>query len=297
MVTVSGLSKLDYKMDYLVVRSRDGVKRVHLSEISVLMIESTAVSLTAYLLCELAKRKVDVIFCDETRSPQGMYLPLGGSHDTSLKFREQIAWRREMKDLAWAEIVKAKISAQAAVLAAAERDAAADKLYSYLPQVQPADASNREGHAAKVYFNALFGMDFTRDKECVTNAALNYGYSVLLSAFARETAACGYACQLGLFHDNVYNRFNLPCDLMEPFRPLVDLLVFRGEFTVLGHEEKMVLVRMLNRQIPIAGREQYLLNAIRVYCKSIFDAMRAENTALIRVPDYDLSLYENDTVF
>ena len=94
---MSSLSKLDYKMDYLVVRNTDGVKRIHLSEISVLMIESTAVSLTAYLLCELNKRKIDIIFCDERRLPYGMLLPLYGSHNASLKLREQIQWKDPVK--------------------------------------------------------------------------------------------------------------------------------------------------------------------------------------------------------
>ena len=101
---MSSLSKLDYKMDYLVVRNTDGVKRIHLSEISVLMIESTAVSLTAYLLCELNKRKIDIIFCDERRLPYGMLLPLYGSHNASLKLREQIQWKDPVKAALWAEI-------------------------------------------------------------------------------------------------------------------------------------------------------------------------------------------------
>ena len=87
------------------------------------------------------------------------------------------------------------------------------------------DATNREGHAAKVYFNALFGMDFTRTAENSINAALNYGYSLLLSTCTREIAINGYITQLGLFHDNMFNPFNLAFDLMEPFRPLVDNLI------------------------------------------------------------------------
>lgn len=82
VVTVSSIANLDYKMDYLVVRTQEATRRIHLSEISVLVIESTAVSLTAYLLCELAKRKIDVVFCDENSSPWGTVLPFYGSHDT-----------------------------------------------------------------------------------------------------------------------------------------------------------------------------------------------------------------------
>ena len=87
------------------------------------------------------------------------------------------------------------------------------------------DSTNREGHAAKVYFNALFGKDFTRDKDCPINAALNYGYSIILSCFNREIVCSGYLTQLGLFHENMFNHYNLSCDLMEPFRPLVDITV------------------------------------------------------------------------
>ena len=101
----------------------------------------------------------------------------------------------------------------------------ADLLYQYINEIEFGDVTNREGHAAKVYFNALFGMDFTRSAENVTNAALNYGYSLLLSTFNRCVVANGYITQLGLFHDNVFNQFNLACNLMEPFRPLVDLKV------------------------------------------------------------------------
>ena len=135
IVSVSSLAKLDYKMDYLVVRTQDSVRRVHLSEISVLQIESTAVSLTAYLLCELAKWKIDVVFCDEKRFPYGMLLPLQGSHDTSLHYKTQAAWSKEIKDLVWAEIIRAKIRGQLSVLPK-EREAERKLIFSYLPQVE-----------------------------------------------------------------------------------------------------------------------------------------------------------------
>lgn len=92
----------------------------------------------------------------------------------------------------------------------------------YVEEIEYGDATNREGHAAKVYFNALFGMDFTRTEENSINAALNYGYGILLSTFNREIILNGYITQLGLFHNNMFNQFNLGSDLMEPFRPIVD---------------------------------------------------------------------------
>ena len=287
VVTISSRAKLDYKMDYLVVRTEENTNRIHLSEISVLLIESTAVSLTAYLLCELSKRKIDIIFCDEKRCPFGSLLPFYGSHDTSLKFRNQIQWTVETKAFVWAEIVRAKITGQIGVLNSLEKSEA-QLLQSYLPDIQPADSTNREGHAAKVYFNALFGMSFSRSLENNINAALNYGYSIILSAFARETAVCGYSTQLGIFHDNMFNQFNLACDLMEPFRPFVDSAVAAMDLTEFDHAEKMRLVRLLNEEVCIEGKIQYMTNAIKFYSKSVFEALNERDISLIKFPNYEL---------
>jgi len=296
VVVVSSNAKLDYKSDYLVVRTTDNTKRIHLSEIAVLMLESTAVSLTAYLLCELAKRKVDVVFCDEKRLPLATCLPLYGSHDTSLKFRKQIQWKKDMKDLIWAEIVRAKIEGQIAVLEEYKKEEAM-LLSSYLPQIQPADETNREGHAAKVYFNALFGMDFSRTQDNNINAALNYGYSIILSVFAREVVANGYSTQLGIFHSNMFNELNLACDLMEPFRSFIDYTVSRMLLLNFEHDEKMHIVKALNNKVIIDGHEQFMLNAIKIYARSVFEALNENDVAKIQFPNYELQIYENDRLF
>lgn len=295
-VVISSNSKLDYKMNYLVVRNAESAKRIHIEEISVLLIESTAVSLTAYLLCELSKRKIDVIFCDEKRCPAGLYLPLYGSHDTALKLRNQVKWNEYTKQLVWAEVVRAKISGQAAVLKKCGRGNAS-LLEQYISEIEPGDPTNREGHAAKVYFNSLFGMEFSRSLDNNINAALNYGYGILLSAFVREIVANGYSTQLGIFHDNMFNHYNLACDLMEPFRPFIDCVVTRAELSEFGHSEKMKLVQALNRQIIIDGKTQYMTNAIKIFVKSIFDALGENDISKIRLPDYELQIYENADIF
>ena len=250
-VVISSTAKLDYQMDYLVIR-KDDVTKIHLSEIENLMVESTAVSLTAALLCELTKKKIKVVFCDEKRNPSSELIGYYGAHDTSLKVRNQIAWSEDIKKHVWTEIVTEKIRKQAQHLKIWERKEA-DQLYGYISEIEFGDATNREGHAAKVYFNALFGMDFTRSAENVTNVALNYGYSLLLSAFNRCVVANGYITQLGLFHDNVFNQFNLACDLMEPFRPFVDLKVKRMAFPFFEKEEKHEMISLLKEEVTIAN--------------------------------------------
>lgn len=287
IVSVSSVSKLDYKMDYLLVRNQEETKRIHLSEISVLILESTAISMTAYLLRELSRNKINVIFCDEKRCPYGVLAPLYGSHDTSLKYRVQIAWAAEIKAFVWAEIVRAKILGQMATLPE-ERSAERRLLMEYTQQIEPGDVTNREGHAAKVYFNALFGMDFSRSLENNINAALNYGYGILLSMFAREIVCNGYCTQLGIFHDNMFNQFNLASDFMEPFRPFIDREVKQMDLSAFEHAEKMHIVQILNSQVVIDGKQQYMTNAIKIYCKSLFEALEERDIARIRFPSYEL---------
>lgn len=286
IVTVKSKSKLDYKMDYLVVRSEERTSRIHLSEISVLMIESTAVSLTAYLLSELSKRKIKVIFCDEKGNPSAEVFNLYGSHDTSRKIRDQIQWNGETKKLVWAEIVRSKIQGQLSNLPESHVEARA-LLHTYITEIQPGDPTNREAHAAKVYFNALFGMDFSRSDDHIINAALNYGYGILLSAFNREIVSCGYLTTLGIFHDNMFNHFNLSCDFMEPFRPFVDRMVSTLRFTKFDHEEKLQMVDILNQNVRIHEQNHFMNNAIRIYTLSVLEALNTNDVSLIRKPAYE----------
>ncbi len=280
VVVVSNSAKLDYQMGYLTVR-QDTTTKIHLSEISILMVESTAVSMTAYLLCELVKKKIKVIFCDEKRNPSSEIVPFYGCHDTSMKMRKQIEWSKDDKTAVWTEIVAEKIRKQAELLKEYKRPEYS-MLNEYVAELQFGDSTNREGHAAKVYFNALFGMDFTRAAENSTNAALNYGYGTILSAFNREIVANGYSTQLGLFHDNMFNQFNLGSDLMEPFRPLIDRKVMSLQPEKFEHEEKMKVLDVLNEEVSIGGKKEFINNAIKIYCKSIFDALNDKDTSLIK---------------
>ena len=279
-VVISSSAKLDYQMGYLVVRNQDVVK-IHISEISILMIETTSVSLTAALLCELTKKKIKVIFCDEKRNPSSELIPYYGSHDTSMKVRKQIAWSEDIKTSVWTEIVTEKIRKQAENLERWDRTEA-QMLYEYITQIEFGDATNREGHAAKVYFNALFGKDFTRTEECPINAALNYGYALILSCFNREIVSNGYITQIGLFHDNMFNPYNLSSDLMEPYRVVVDRMVRGRRWKKFGSEEKHEMLQVLNQEVILERKKECVINAIKIYTKSVFDALNDKDISLIR---------------
>ena len=170
-VVISSSAKLDYQMGYMVIR-RDNIKKIFVDEIAVLVLESTAVSLTVALLSELTKKKVKIIFCDEKRNPSSELLPYYGSHDTSAKIRNQIAWSDDIKKAVWTEVIGEKIRKQKDHLEVRDKYYEAEMLEQYIREMTFGDESNREGHAAKVYFNALFGKDFTRTAENSINAEL-----------------------------------------------------------------------------------------------------------------------------
>ena len=286
IIVISKRAKLDLQLGYMVVRS-DEVTKIVLSEISTVLIESTAVSLTTSLIAELAKRKIKVIFCDEKRNPSCELVNYYGSHDTSNKIRKQIVWKQNTKEAVWTEIVSEKIRKQKELLDILGKEES-KLLASYLTEIEWGDKTNREGHAAKVYFNALFGMNFTRTADCNINAALNYGYSIILSAFTREITANGYLTQLGIFHDNMFNQFNLASDFMEPFRVLIDWKVKQMNLEEFDHDEKLQLVDVLNQEVQIDGSKQYVNNAIKIYCRSVLDALNEDDSSLIQVYEIEL---------
>ena len=279
-VVIKNRAKLDLRVGCLVVRGEE-TKKVFIYEIAVLIIESTAVSLTAALLSELVKHKIKVIFCDEKRDPESELLPYYGSYDTSIRIRSQLRWSDSIKADVWAVIVEEKIRQQSAVLKSLGCPEHS-LLDSYIPEIEPGDATNREGHAAKVHVNALFGRDFTRSSDSFINVALNYGYSIILSMFNRIVVSNGYITQIGIFHDNMFNSFNLACDLMEPFRPLVDRAVYGMEPGELDWDKKQLLIGLLNEELIIDGKKQHCINAAEIYARSVFSALDEQDATLIR---------------
>ena len=284
-VIISEQSKLDYRLGYLVVRGIE-TKKVLIDEIKVLVIENPAISLTGCLIEALTEKKVKVIFCDSKRNPVSELVPHHGCHDCSAKIRIQIDWDEAIKASIWQEIISEKIRKQAGLLKRANKLKEAELLNSYIGQVELYDTTNREGHAAKVYFNALFGKDFARGMDCPINAALNYGYTLILSAINREISAAGYLNQLGINHCNSFNPFNLACDFMEPLRPLIDDAVIKMNPDSFGREEKLNLVGLLNKLVKYDGSHQYLMYALRLYCAGLFRALESGDMSEIKWIDY-----------
>ena len=281
-VVVSKRCKLDLKMGYLVIRGED-TKRIFLDEIAVLIIEDPAVAITGCLLSALSEKKIKTIFCDSRCNPYAELVPYHGSFDCSRKVKNQINWSRETKAAVWKSIIAEKIGKQAQHLGDVEKYKESKLLESYITEIEPGDITNREGHAAKVYFNALFGMEFKRSEDNdPINASLNYGYSIILSAFNRAVAANGYLTEIGIHHDNVFNFFNLSSDIMEPYRIIIDRKVYEIAPKELTKAIKYSIVSCLNDTVRIADSSQTVLNSIDIYTRSIFNALNGNDVSLIK---------------
>ena len=198
-----------------------------------------------------------------------------GSHNSSKKINFQFSWKKEIKDKFWQSIVKNKIINQALMLNKIKSDKY-DILLSYIDDVLVADKTNREGHAAKVYFNALFGKDFVRNYSDNINAALNYGYAILLSTINKEIIANGYLTQIGIHHKNEFNEFNLTCDLMEPFRVLIDNFVYYNQDRELDTQYKLDIVNIFNNKFNFEGKKYILKDIIRMYVKNTLEILNDE---------------------
>ncbi|MDU5272403.1 MAG: type II CRISPR-associated endonuclease Cas1 [Finegoldia magna] len=285
-VLISGRAKLDLKLNNLVIRKEEIVK-IHIPEIAVLIIDSTMVSFTTALIEKLISEKVKIIFCGKDHNTIGEIVNYYNKHNSPLMIRKQISWQNNSKQKTWREITKEKINRQALLLKFIGNENA-NLLLEYKSQVQDGDVSNREGHAAKVYFNSLFGKDFSRSQDNPTNAMLNFGYSILLSIFTREITSSGYLTQLGIFHENQFNYYNLSSDLMEPLRPMIDNIVYFYEPEKFEKEEKIAILKIMDEEVLVGKTRYTLLNAVNEYCKSVFLALEKGEEQLIKFIDYEL---------
>ena len=281
VIIVTGRGKLDLRYNSISIRRDNGTDFIHIGEVNTLILETTTISITAALMCELIKQKVKVIFCDEKSNPHFELLPFYGSHDCSAKIKEQIAWTDFLKESLWTIIVTEKIENQMKLLKKLNKEEYRI-LQEYASQIEHNDNTNREGHSAKIYFSALFGNNFSRNKENSLNAFLNYGYQLLLSTFNKEIVANGYLTQIGIFHKNMFNYYNLSSDLMEPFRVIVDELAYKENPQKFEKDEKRKLQNILNLKFRINNVNHYLSDVIKIYTKSIFDALSSNDLSLVR---------------
>lgn len=284
-VVIKNRCKLEYSLNQLVYRSPEMEKRICLDEITTLIIQNTGVAITAALLSMLMEKKIKVIFCDAKSNPQGELVTYHSTYNSYEKIKKQVSWNQDTKQELWKAITIKKIEGQRNNLRTLKNDICVSKLNQYLNEIEPGDVTNREGHAAKVYFNGCFGSDFSRGENNDVNKYLNYGYSIILSAINREIKAFGYLTELGIHHVGVENPFNLSCDFMEPLRPYIDFIILNGSLN--EDNFKTELINSLNAIVKFENNEMILDNAIHLYVQSLLTALNESDVSKVRFISYE----------
>ena len=215
---------LTTKYEQLVIKNPDRETTVPIEDIGFVVIENQETYISIPALSKLASNNVSVIFCDEKHMPQSMLLNLDSHHIQQEHFRNQITATEPLKKQLWQQVVKAKIQNQATHLNTLKKNT--NPLEYYASKVLSGDSDNREGVAAAYYWKHIFDFDFKRERYGVyPNLFLNYGYIILRAAVARALSGSGLLNTLGIHHHNKYNAFCLADDIMEPYRPLIDVKV------------------------------------------------------------------------
>lgn len=285
-VIINSRCKLELSLNFMVCRKENEEKRVVIDEIKLLIINSLHVSMTTSLIAELINKKIKMIFVDDKHNPLGELTPYQNNYYSYRKIKTQFSFSQECKDYLWKLIVKKKITNQANNLLMMNKMEEYNKLIQYGSEVELADSTNREGHSAKVYFNAIFGKGFSRDDENVINKYLNYGYSILLSTINREIKSMGYLTELGIHHIGESNSFNLSCDFIEPLRPLIDKYIIK-EF-INEKNFKNEFANILSLKVMYKDKELFLDNAIHLYVEDLFNYLNTGDISKIRFIDYEL---------
>ncbi len=236
---------------FMVVKNTEGdreeIGRVPLDDICALIANAHGITYSNNLLVALAERCVPFVLCGANHNAVGMIWPVDGNFQQAKRFDSQISASKPVHKRLWAEVVRSKLQQQASVLEALGLPTA--PISALIKKVRSGDSSNIEAQAARRYWTLLFGKEFRRDRDADgINVLLNYGYTIYRAATARAVIAAGLHPTLGIHHSNEGNPMRLVDDLMEPFRPLIDLLVWhlnKNNELELSADNKRVLVRSL----------------------------------------------------
>ncbi|SFG16721.1 type II CRISPR-associated endonuclease Cas1 [Prevotella sp. KH2C16] len=220
---------LSLKDRQLVVKLKDfpdEKRTIPIEDLGFVMIDNALVSITMPLLNALSDNNIAVVFCNEKGMPASMLQNLDTNNTQGEVLQNQINATEPLKKNLWKQVVEAKIRNQSNLLIKYGKNG--EQLKPYYKNVASGDSNNNEGIAARIYFQELFGKNFVRNRDLPgVNALLNYGYTVLRAATARAIMSSGLFPALGIFHHNRSNAFPLADDMMEPYRPFVDEIVFQ----------------------------------------------------------------------
>ncbi len=288
---ITQAARLSLADSQIVIGRQDGEVRLPIEDVAWMVIDTPQATISTALISACMEAGIVVITTDRTHTPSGMLLPFHRHHRQAEIAAMQIDISAPLKKRLWQNVIQTKIANQAALLSACGQDPTA--LGAMAKLVGSGDPDNTEARAARAYWPRLF-TDFVRDDDSdKRNALLNYGYAVVRSAVARALVAAGLVPAFGIYHASVSNAFNLADDLVEPFRPFVDRIVWRlsdngrnkdGVTTV---EERRLLASCLTEKAEFGGEAVTLLVASEFAAESLVRAMLGNSAALLQLPVLD----------
>ncbi len=262
---------LNLFLNNIVIKFDNNELKVPINDLDVLLINNYKLKITINLINELTRNNILVIVCDDSYLPQSIIVPIIGNFNTLKVIEKQIKWSTEYKANIWMEIIKQKIQMQANFLKILNNIESYNLLNILISEMRLYDVSNREGHAAKIYWHNLFGINFKRHNDDYINTLLNYGYTILRGYFTRSIIKKGLDPRISIFHKSFHNYFALASDLMEPFRIFIDCIVYK--LTMLKEKNfyfhKQEIIKSFNQKIMINKKYQYINNAIDIYVDAI----------------------------
>ncbi len=275
--------KLSIKNQQLNIET-DISRHIPLEDINCIIIENQSVTVSAYLLQKMADMGIAIFFCDEKHLPNAVLLPMvrHSRHFKILKYQMEAG--KPLQKRLWQQIVVQKIRNQALCLAYLELDGA-EELMKMCREVQSGDRTHVEAKAAAFYFKSLYGLGFSRGNDHVINSALNYGYAIVRGLIARSIVCYGLEPSIGVFHHSELNNFNLADDMIEPFRPLVDLYVSQNydiaeSDSDLTPERKRGIFGIINYDMDMKGEKRIISNCIDMLVASYSSALQGKRSDL-----------------
>lgn len=283
-VLIQSKAHLSIKHSLLSVETERGRTELPLEEIWVVIVESHFTTLTTACLSQLNDAGIGVMICGKDHMPNGLLLPLGAHSRHAAIVEDQLAMTKPLTKQLWRRVVRAKINNQAAVLD--ELDLPSDALKRYQKDVLSGDTSNRESAAAALYFQLIMSQGGRRNS--VYSSALDYGYSILRSGIGRAAVGGGWLVSRGIHHHSIYNAFNLVDDLIEPYRPLVDLIVLAYNVTdPLTPNSKALLSRIFEHTMLIEGKRCSCEQCIETMLASLRTAVLEKDASKLQLPLLD----------
>lgn len=279
-IYVSNDAYLYVKNSQLFLENKENKADYPLEDVNSIMIENLNTTISTYTLSKCSEFGILVFICNQNHLPCGVVLPFCEHYQTLSVYNAQVSLSKPLQKQLWQTIIKNKIENQNEVLNIFGKF---DKLKKLKNEVLSGDSGNIEAKASLIYFKELFGKDFKRRDENFINACLNYGYSIIRGFIARSIAVHGLTPYIALFHTNQYNAFNLADDLIEVFRPIVDLFVKAKleDEKELSSSVKASLLGIINIDMLVDGQKQTLSNAIEMLVESYVKSLK-ENKNLIK---------------